>query len=75
MVWLLAQDNIKGYILPDADSCFFIVEFAILVIVLNHFTKTETDLSSGATISQVYGRGDFWLAKDNSLTLRQFLIQ
>ena len=41
MVWLLAQDNIKGYILPDADSCFFIVEFAILVIVFNHFTKTE----------------------------------
>ena len=75
MVWLLAQDNIKGYILPDADSCFFIVEFAILVIVLNHFTKTETDLSSGATISQVYGRGDFWIDKDNSLTLRQLLIQ
>ena len=54
---------------------FFVVEFGILVIVLNHFTKTETDLSSGATISQVYGRGDFWLAKDNSLTLRQLLIQ
>ena len=75
MVWLLAQDNIKGYTLPDADSCFFIIEFAILVIVLNHFTKTETDHSSRATISQVYGRGDFWLAKDNSLTLRQLLIQ
>ena len=75
MVWLLVQDNIKGYILSDADSCFFIIEFAILVIVLNHFTKTETDFSSGATISQVYGRGDFWLAKVNSLTLRQLLIQ
>ena len=75
MVWLLAQDNIKGYILSDADSCFFIIEFAILVIVLNHFTKTEADFSSGATISQVYGRGVFWLAKDNSLTLRQLLIQ
>ena len=75
MVWLLAQDNIKGYILSDADSCFFIIEFAILVIVLNHFTKTETDLSSGATISQVYGRGDFWIDKVNSLTLRQLLIQ
>jgi hypothetical protein len=61
LVWLLAQDNIKGYILPDADSCFFIVEFAILVIVLNHFAKTETDFSSGATISQVYGRGVYWL--------------
>lgn len=75
MVWLLAQDNIKGYILPDADSCFFIVEFAILVIVLNHFTKTETNLSSGATLSQVHGRGVFWLGKPNSLTLRQLLIQ
>mgnify|MGYP001739843272 FL=1 len=75
MVWLLVQDNIKGYTLPDADSCFFIIEFGILVIVLNHFTKTETDLSSGATISQVYGRGVFWLAKVDSLTLRQLLIQ
>ena len=75
MVWLLVQDNIKGYTLPDADSCFFIIEFGILVIVLNHFAKTEADLSSGATISQVYGRGDFWLAKVNSLTLRQPLIQ
>lgn len=75
MVWLLVQDNIKGYTLPDADSCFFIIEFGILEIVLNHFTKTETDLSNGATISQVYGRGDFWLAKANSLTLRRFLIQ
>ncbi|QRO07855.1 hypothetical protein JQM34_0001313 [Streptococcus oralis] len=45
------------------------------MIVLNHFAKTEADLSSGATISQVYGRGDFWLAKVNSLTLRQLLIQ
>ncbi|CBY99799.1 hypothetical protein SOR_0081 [Streptococcus oralis Uo5] len=51
MVWLLVQDNIKGYTLPDADLCFFIIEFGILVIVLNHFTKTETDLSSSATIS------------------------
>ena len=75
MVWLLVQDNIKGYTLPDADSCFFIIEFGILVIVLNHFTKTETDFFSGATISQVYGRGDFWTDKDNSLTLRQLLIQ
>ena len=75
MVWLLVQDNIKGYTLPDADSCFFIIEFGILVIVLNHFTKTETDLSSGATISQVYGRGVFGLAKVDSLTLRQLLIQ
>ena len=75
MVWLLVQDNIKGYTLPDADSCFFIIEFGILVIVLNHFTKTETDLSSSATISQVYVRGVFWLAKVSSLTLRQLLIQ
>ena len=75
MVWVLVQDNIKGYTLPDADLCFFIIEFGILVIVLNHFTKTETDLSSGATISQVYGRGVFWLAKVDSLTLRQLLIQ
>lgn len=51
MVWLLVQDNIKGYTLPDADLCFFIIEFGILVIVLNHFAKTETDLSSSATIS------------------------
>ena len=51
MVWLLVQDNIKEYTLPDADSCFFIIEFGILVIVLNHFAKTETNLSSGATIS------------------------
>lgn len=43
--------------------------------VLNHFAKTETNLSSGATISQVYGRGDFWIAKVDSLTLRQLLIQ
>ena len=75
MVWLLVQDNIKGCTLPDADSCFFIIEFGILVIVLNHFTKTETDFSSGATISQVYRRGDFWIAKVDSLTLRQLLIQ
>lgn len=75
MVWLLVQDNIKGYTLPDADSCFFIIEFGILVIVLNHFAKTETDFSSGATLSQVYGRGVFWLGKPNSLTLRQLLIQ
>ena len=75
MVWLLVQDNIKGYTLPDADSCFFIIEFGILEIVLNHFTKTETDLSNGATISQVYGRGAFWIAEDNSLTLGQLLIQ
>ena len=75
MVWLLVQDNIKGYTLPDADSCFFIIEFGILVIVLNHFAKTETNLSSGATIFLMYGRGDFWIDKPNSLTLRQLLIQ
>ena len=73
--WFGFLYNIKGYTLPDADSCFFIIEFGILVIVLNHFTKTEPDFSSGATISQVYGRGDFWIDKDNSLTLRQLLIQ
>ncbi len=31
---------------------FFIIEFGILVDSLIHFTKTETDYSSGATISQ-----------------------
>ena len=75
MVWLLVQDNIKGYTLPDADSCFFIIEFGILVIVLNHFAKTETDLSSSATISYMHGREVFWIAKDNALILRQLLVQ
>ncbi len=45
------REKIANFCDVDADSCFFIVEFAILVIVLNHFTKTETDLSSRATIS------------------------
>lgn len=37
--------------------------------------KVEANFSSSAKIFYMHGREGFWIAKDKSLVLRQFLIQ
>lgn len=37
--------------------------------------KVEANFSSSAKIFYMHGREGFWIAKDKSLVIRQFLIQ
>ena len=37
--------------------------------------KVEANFPSSATISYMHGREGFWITKDNSLILRQLLVQ